>query len=189
MPSTATRCTFSPQLPLPSTNEAKSTAHNQLASPLLHLPAELRNKIYEYVFTPRTAIVPASRPSWWRPWNCAGPDNWPFSPVQACRQIRHEAKLIMLINTTFDFQDLGYGSAMKRVLELMPHDIISCSSVEQGLRGKLSNTVLAEYIRAKRMARRPRREYVIYLDRRNALKEIRAVGWEGRRILEWSESE
>ena len=78
-----------------------STCDNQLNSPLLRLPGEIRNRVYEYVFSGSETVV-----------NHLYRNRWPHSkkstPVHVlatCRQIHHEASSIFwdacIINAYF----------------------------------------------------------------------------------------
>jgi hypothetical protein len=86
------------------TNTLSSTLRNQLASPLLRLPAEIRNKIYTYVGYSTTVTVDiVSTPF--------PVSDKPISHLyfklpalqKSSKQIRHEASSILRKLATFDF--------------------------------------------------------------------------------------
>ncbi|KAH3948448.1 hypothetical protein HBH53_099490 [Parastagonospora nodorum] len=64
---------------------------NQKRSPLLRLPAEIRYRIYELIFTGATVYVLSPHMGYE-----TKPIEWTatLSPIGACRQIHHEAKAI-----------------------------------------------------------------------------------------------
>ncbi|EAT87658.1 hypothetical protein SNOG_05267 [Parastagonospora nodorum SN15] len=64
---------------------------NQKRSPLLRLPAEIRYRIYELIFTGATVYVLSPHMGYE-----TKPIEWTatLSPISACRQIHHEAKAI-----------------------------------------------------------------------------------------------
>lgn len=78
------------------------TRCNQLESPFLRLPAEIRNQIYEHVFGPIVWVDPlVFRDPWDRD---NKPPNWvEFPLLETCCQINHEAMPIAFRNCTFDF--------------------------------------------------------------------------------------
>ncbi|KAI8934133.1 hypothetical protein NX059_008888 [Plenodomus lindquistii] len=86
------------------------TEYNQLSSPLLHLPAELRNHIYIYAF--HGALVKADVR---HAWMFQPPDEPEIhdtygsskgdSLLHVCRQIRHEAGDLIYYHCTFDFDN------------------------------------------------------------------------------------
>ncbi|KAI4641186.1 hypothetical protein J4E93_008065 [Alternaria ventricosa] len=68
------------------------TRDNQLNSPLLRLPGEIRNRIYEYTFFDAKVMV--TDPDW--DWNGRVPwrNERPNHVLAICQQIRHEATSI-----------------------------------------------------------------------------------------------
>ncbi|KAH3997440.1 hypothetical protein HBI70_070760 [Parastagonospora nodorum] len=69
----------------------RSARRNQKRSPLLRLPAEIRYRIYELIFTGATVYVLSPHMGYE-----TKPIEWTatLSPIGACRQIHHEAKAI-----------------------------------------------------------------------------------------------
>jgi hypothetical protein len=95
-----------------------STAENQVNSPLLRLPPELRNRIYSFVFAPRVArvIYLSTNLSY---------TTWPLTTLGVCRQIRFEASPILFANITFDLRAFKYGVIELEILALGPFESIT----------------------------------------------------------------
>lgn len=70
-------------------NETQSLTHNS-ASPLLALPAELRNKIYDFVFAEQAVTICSHQPTFLQS----------SSLARACRQTRHET-LALFYNRSY----------------------------------------------------------------------------------------
>ena len=108
-----------------------STRNNQLNSPLLHLPGELRNRIYEYVYFDAKVVVEDHYFSYSVPRRKKSP----IHVLATCQQIRHEATTIFWNECTIDarvsFLRLDLQSAMgssncARITSLVVHqDILS----------------------------------------------------------------
>jgi hypothetical protein len=83
------------------------TRRNQLESPFLRLPAEIRNQIYEHAFD---RVVWVDPPTFWFPWDrkTKPPNYSEFPLLQTCRQINHEAMPIAFRNCTFNFTDAAF---------------------------------------------------------------------------------
>ncbi|KAI4644823.1 uncharacterized protein J4E79_010958 [Alternaria viburni] len=84
----------------PEEARAQITQHNATASPLLRLPAEIRNMIFAYALSHgdiKLNVIPRlvdsdRRRSCWKHRNWANPIN--ISLLYACRQIQHETALL-----------------------------------------------------------------------------------------------
>lgn len=89
-----------------------STQENQVHSPLLRLPAELRNRIYELAF-PTTAIK--VHPAWDDPKVYPGYDGprGIMALLQTCRQINAEATEFFLSTLTFDTESCSLHGFVK----------------------------------------------------------------------------
>ncbi|KAF2833552.1 hypothetical protein CC86DRAFT_400176 [Ophiobolus disseminans] len=100
------------QLSSASPKLERVTQQNQIRSPLLRLPAELRNRIYEFTFLGTgvkiQSLVPRSRnPRWMRQnliSNLESQSAWrtALSLLGSCRQIHHEALSISYEACMFD---------------------------------------------------------------------------------------
>lgn len=108
--------------------EPYSIRKNQ-ASPLLRLPAEIRNTIYEYAFTGRTVavhfyshVIRTYSPS----------QQSAIGVRQVCRQIRFETRSAFYKHTSFDFGPLPYLNA--DIAQLNPELYNNVQSVELTLR-------------------------------------------------------
>ncbi|KAH7086760.1 hypothetical protein FB567DRAFT_549209 [Paraphoma chrysanthemicola] len=89
-----------------------STARNATSSPLLRLPAELRNKIYAYVLTGPNEVYSfdyASNRHWLG--NVPPKTTHPVALIRCCRQVDAEAKLLPFELNLFRFSDLVIFSA------------------------------------------------------------------------------
>jgi hypothetical protein len=86
------------------TNVLSSTLKNQLASPLLRLPAEIRNKIYTYVGYSTTVTVDIVSTDFYDTDKPVSHLYFKLPALQkSSKQIRHEASSILHRLATFDF--------------------------------------------------------------------------------------
>ncbi|KAF2846319.1 hypothetical protein T440DRAFT_558293 [Plenodomus tracheiphilus IPT5] len=76
----------------------RRTETNHLNSPLLRLPAELRNRVFTLAFHARTIQVNETHPDYLLPSPTTG-------PLLTCRQMHYEALPIFHSTCIFDFQD------------------------------------------------------------------------------------
>ncbi|RYN48195.1 hypothetical protein AA0118_g11914 [Alternaria tenuissima] len=92
--------------PTPRDIEALSR-DNQLNSPLLRLPAELRNRIYHFTFDTNEVVL--GPPGYWDPPDFCSPraTSYPLGLAQACTQCNYEAIPYFWKTTVFR---LGYLS-------------------------------------------------------------------------------
>ena len=94
-----------------TTNTLASTLQNQLNSPLLRLPAEIRNKIYTYVSLSTTikviGVLEDLSP------NCTFYLRAPGF-VKSCKQIHHEATTLLYSLATFDITNHSKGFLCNR---------------------------------------------------------------------------
>ncbi|RII13561.1 hypothetical protein CUC08_Gglean004331 [Alternaria sp. MG1] len=92
--------------PTPRDIEAISR-DNQLNSPLLRLPAELRNRIYHFTFDTNEVVL--GPPGYWDPPDFCSPraTSYPLGLAQACTQCNYEAIPYFWKTTVFR---LGYLS-------------------------------------------------------------------------------
>ncbi|KAI4658704.1 uncharacterized protein J4E79_006462 [Alternaria viburni] len=81
---------------------SKITSANQISSPLLRLPAELRNQIYTFVGL--STIIKAIQPEGSLTCSFQVPEQ-----LKACKQIRHEATSIVYRSALFDFTQCNTG--------------------------------------------------------------------------------
>jgi hypothetical protein len=81
-----------------------STARNALASPLLLLPAELRNKIYAYVIQNGTYYLDYCK--WMRVSSTVSPRRGWLGLLYTCRQVNAEAALLPYTLNIFHFTSI-----------------------------------------------------------------------------------
>jgi hypothetical protein len=85
---------------------------NQLNSPLLRLPGEIRNRIYEYTFSESVVVVSdgyANR-------SYTRKNNTPLHILATCQQIRHEATSFFWKHCTIDAQRSRYLGDVKKAM-------------------------------------------------------------------------
>ncbi|KAH4176437.1 hypothetical protein HBH43_058360 [Parastagonospora nodorum] len=102
----------------------KSTQANQIKSPLLKLPAEIRGIIYEYVFCDLIVRVNTNEPRLKR----YSTYLQPLAPRQLCRQIRCETQSAYFKYTQFYFQNYDLCDSSDKVA--LPLGDINCSAIQ-----------------------------------------------------------
>ena len=124
------------------------TQNNQLLSPFLRLPAEVRNFIYDCVFADDTIRVDMFTRS---AKLLARQHNSPLALLQTCRQSRHEARQSFYANITFDF-----GANILDNMYMMKFERDTCSSIRSiriptwlvmRIFGAAPNSVIIEHYR------------------------------------------
>ncbi|KAH3942748.1 hypothetical protein HBH53_183350 [Parastagonospora nodorum] len=102
----------------------KSTQANQIKSPLLELPAEIRGIIYEYFFCDLIVRVNTNEPRLKR----YSTYLQPLAPRQLCRQIRCETQSAYFKYTQFYFQNYDLCDSSDKVA--LPLGDINCSAIQ-----------------------------------------------------------
>ncbi|KAI4629103.1 uncharacterized protein J4E87_003364 [Alternaria ethzedia] len=88
--------------------EANITLRNQLESPLLRLPAELRNKIYAYVGVATTIQVVTRPQTHAKTWKDKKLLKYPQpNLLNTCKQVRQEATSLLYKHALFEFSRCG----------------------------------------------------------------------------------
>ncbi|KAH4340843.1 hypothetical protein HBI56_167930 [Parastagonospora nodorum] len=117
------------------------TQANQIKSPLLELPAEIRGIIYEYFFCDLIVRVNTNEPRLKR----YSTYLQPLAPRQLCRQIRCETQSAYFKYTQFYFQNYDLCDSSDKVA--LPLGDINCSAIQSiKLEPRLSYN-LVEYAR------------------------------------------
>jgi len=91
-----------------------STTANQLNSPLLSLPAELRNDIYKLVFTTNTILVTGASTRFLSP--RTNDSTWAAALLLTCRQINDEATALFWQLSTFDLRQCHYPDELRAMV-------------------------------------------------------------------------
>ncbi|KAH5347534.1 hypothetical protein HBI65_150480 [Parastagonospora nodorum] len=127
----------------------KSTQANQIKSPLLELPAEIRGIIYEYFFCDLIVRVNTNEPRLKR----YSTYLQPLAPRQLCRQIRCETQSAYFKYTQFYFQNYDLCDSSDKVA--LPLGDINCSAIQSiKLEPRLSyNLVEYAYIYTQKLRR------------------------------------
>ncbi|EFQ89007.1 hypothetical protein PTT_14884 [Pyrenophora teres f. teres 0-1] len=104
------------------------TESNQLTSPLLRLPAELRNKIYEYACIDTTVRAHQVMNLQIYRSNAPVSKRKPLAVISTCKQMRHEASEIFYSHTTFDLIGPGLSAYIppcvhRRITSILITDI------------------------------------------------------------------
>ncbi|CAA9964039.1 hypothetical protein PTMSG1_07398 [Pyrenophora teres f. maculata] len=104
------------------------TESNQLTSPLLRLPAELRNKIYEYACIDTTVRAHQVMNLQIYRSNAPVSKRKPLAIISTCKQMRHEASEIFYSHTTFDLIGPGLSAYIppclhRRITSILITDI------------------------------------------------------------------
>ncbi|KAH4115688.1 hypothetical protein HBH47_177210 [Parastagonospora nodorum] len=100
------------------------TQANQIKSPLLELPAEIRGIIYEYFFCDLIVRVNTNEPRLKR----YSTYLQPLAPRQLCRQIRCETQSAYFKYTQFYFQNYDLCDSSDKVA--LPLGDINCSAIQ-----------------------------------------------------------
>lgn len=118
------------------------TQRNAAASPLLRLPGELRNRIYEFIFEDITfeikhsAYIPTQSPNPRPVHNLA--------LLQTCRQIHSEAKVLPLVLRTICFRDMTGLNRLVRSLATDQRCAITSLRYKL-ISGRVNSTKMTEY--------------------------------------------
>ncbi|CAE7194017.1 hypothetical protein PTNB73_08696 [Pyrenophora teres f. teres] len=117
-----------PNLVLTSEESIAITESNQLTSPLLRLPAELRNKIYEYACIDTTVRAHQVMNLQIYRSNAPVSKRKPLAVISTCKQMRHEASEIFYSHTTFDLIGPGLSAYIppcvhRRITSILITDI------------------------------------------------------------------
>ncbi|EDU46691.1 hypothetical protein PtrSN002B_003678 [Pyrenophora tritici-repentis] len=115
---------------LTSAESIAITESNQLTSPLLRLPAELRNKIYEYACI--DTIIRSTNIMSFQPYRHKTPvsERKPLAIISTCKQMRHEASGTLYSHAAFDLVGLGLSA---ETLPCVHHRITSIVITESQL--------------------------------------------------------
>jgi len=117
----------------------KSTQANQIKSPLLKLPAEIRGIIYEYVFCDLIVRVNTNKPRLKR----YSTYLQPLAIRQLCRQIRHETRSAYFKYTKFYFQNYDFYEGSNQVALLLEE--IDCNAIQTIKLGPRLSYNMVEY--------------------------------------------